>query len=83
MALEKELAYYAAHRNELLASHEGQFVLIRGERLGGAFTTDREAYEAGLSLFGNQPFLIRRVQREDEEVAHFPALVLGVLHARP
>ncbi len=83
MPLEKELAYFAAHREELLAAHEGQFVLIHGDQLAGTYTTDREAYEAGLKLFGNEPFLIRSVQREEAEVAHYPALVLGVLHAHP
>lgn len=81
MPLEKELAYYTAHREEILAMHEGQFVLIRGEQLAGAFTTEREAYEAGLTKFGNEAFLIRRAQRQEDELAHYPALVLGVLHA--
>jgi hypothetical protein len=81
MPLEKELAYYTAHREEILAAHEGQFVLIRGDQLAGAFTTEREAYEAGLKRFGNEPLLIRLVQRQEEELAHYPALVLGILHA--
>jgi len=83
MPLEKELAYYAEHLEEILATHEGQFVLIRGEQLAGGFTTDREAYEAGLKRYGNEPFLIRRAQRQEDELAHYPALVLGILHAHP
>jgi hypothetical protein len=79
--LEMESKYYAEHKAELLASYEGQFVLVRGSELAGAFTTDREAYEAGLKRYGNEPFLIRRVQRQEDELAHYPALVLGVLYA--
>lgn len=81
MPLETESRYYAEHKAELLASYEGQFVLVRGSELAGAFTTEREAYEAGLKRFGNEPFLIRRVQKQESESAHYPALVLGVLHA--
>ncbi len=83
MVLERELAYFSAHKDELLENHEGQFVLVKDETLVGAFTTEKEAYEAGLERLGNQPFLIKRVVREEDETAHFPALVLGVLHAHP
>ena len=81
MPLETELQYFANQKTTLLETYEGQFVLVRGTELAGAYTTEQEAYEAGLARFGNEPFLIKRVVREEDETAHFPALVLGVLHA--
>jgi hypothetical protein len=82
MSLEKELEYYESHSGELLEHHEGSYVLIADDQLLGAFTTEAEAYAAGLRKVGNRPFLIRRVSREEETV-YVPALTLGVLHARP
>ena len=38
MALEKELETYNAHRDELL-QHEGEFVVIQGDRVAGIWQT--------------------------------------------
>jgi hypothetical protein len=81
MTLERELEYFSAHKAELLETYEGLYVLVKEDEFAGAFTTEKEAYEAGLERFGNQPFLIKRVLRQEDETAHYPALVLGVLHA--
>ena len=80
MTLEKELEYFSAHRAELLETYEGLYVLIKQDEFIGAFTTEKQAYEAGLERFGNQPFLIKQLLRQEDETAHYPALVLGVLH---
>lgn len=77
--LRRELKYFESEKEELLKHHEGAFVLISGEELLGAFTTEREAYEEGLRRVGNKPFLIRRVTR-DEDQTQLPALVVGVIH---
>lgn len=76
----KEVKYYKDHLEELIKHHEGSFVLISDSNLRGAYTTEAEAYEAGVKEIGNKPFLIRRVAREGE-TAHFPALGLSILHA--
>lgn len=77
---EKELAYYNEHKDELLQHHENQFVVISGDEFGGAYTSDIEAYKAGLQKFGNVSFLVKQVRKE-EEIVRFPALTLGVLNA--
>jgi len=77
---ERELAYYNEHKDELLQHHENQFVIIKEIEFGGAYSTDAEAYKAGLSKWGNVSFLIKRVTKE-EEVVRFPALTTGVLNA--
>jgi len=56
--LEKELKYFEDHKEELLKHYENQFVLIKDDQFIGAFTTEAEAYAAGIQKFGNQPFLI-------------------------
>ena len=80
MTLERELEYFSAHKTELLKTYEGLYVLIKQDEFIGAFSTEKQAYEAGLERFGNQPFLIKQVLRQEAETAHYPALVLGVLH---
>jgi phytoene dehydrogenase-like protein len=80
MELEKELKFYKSQYKELLSHYENQFVLIKGGKLLGSFTTDLEAYKAGLEQVGNKPFLIKRVVK-GKEIDRAPALVLGLLNA--
>lgn len=75
MALERELAYFDANREELVRHYEGQFALIEGECFLGAFTTFEQAFNAGVSLFGVRPFLVQCVTDEDA-LLQIPALAL-------
>jgi hypothetical protein len=82
MALEQELAFFSRNRDEYVRTYPGQFLLIKGEQLVGGFTTEAEAYAAGLSKFGNQPFLIKQAVTEEPK-ATFLALQYGLLRAHP
>jgi hypothetical protein len=79
--LQTELEYFQKHKQEYLKLYKNQFVLIKGEEFAGAFTTDAEAYKAGLEKFGNEPFFIKQVLEDDGTVS-FPALTIGVLSVR-
>lgn len=79
--LEKELAFYESKRNELLAHYENKFVLIKGNELIDFFTSMQEAYNEGVKRFGTEPFLVKRVSRE-EPIEKLPALTLGIINAR-
>jgi len=79
---EQELAYYNEHREEFLSKHEWKHLLIKGRELVGVFDDAQTAYVKGLSRFGNNPFLIKQVLRE-EPVQQIPALSLGILVASP
>ncbi len=59
--LDKELQTYEAHREELLGSNRGKFVLIKGERLVGTFESQQDAIERGYEEFGNEPFLVKQI----------------------
>lgn len=80
MVLDEELNFFKSQYKELLKHYENQFVLIVGNELLGTFTTDLEAYEAGLGQVGNKPFLIKQVAKTDD-IERAPALVLGLLNA--
>lgn len=77
--LQTELEYFQKHKQEYQKLYQGQFVLIKGETFAGAFTTDAEAYQAGLEKFGNEPFLIKQVLDGDDTVL-YPRLTVGMLH---
>lgn len=78
--LEQELKYYKKHKAELLTHYEGQVALIKGNALHGTFTKADEAFEKGVHLFGNTPFLIRAIL-EEEQVEYSPSLSTGVISA--
>ncbi len=78
--LEQELRYFAAHKNEWLQPHKGQYALVKGEELLGTFTSFEETFDAGVEKLGNVPFLVKQILEKDTEV-QFPALAVGVLHA--
>ena len=80
--LEQERTFYAAHEAEWMNAHPGRFVVVKGERLLGAFDSMEEALAAGAAAFGLQSFLIRRLGEKQAEV-NIPALTLGLLRADP
>ena len=80
-ALLTELEYFQKNKQEYLKLYKDQFVLIKGENFAGSFTTEAEAYKAGLEKFGNVPFLIKQVLDDDGTVS-YPALTIGILSVR-
>lgn len=80
MVLEKELDYFDRHRSEWIEHHRGKFALLRDQDLEGTYDTAEAAYEAGIKLWGNVPFLIKQILLEDP-IEQAPALMYGLLHA--
>jgi hypothetical protein len=78
--LERERAFYATHEAEWMAAHANRFVVVKDERLLGAFDSIEEALAAGAAAFGRQSFLVRRLGEKPAEV-RIPALTLGLLRA--
>ena len=82
MALETELQFFKQHKDEWLRLYKDHFALIRGRELVGTFTSDEEAFKAGVKRFGNVSFLIKKIA-EKEEIIQFPALAVGMINAHP
>ena len=76
--LEQELEYYESIKETLLKHYKGKFALIKGQELIGTFDTDRQVYTEGVERFGSEEFLARPIT-EEESVAKYPALTLGLL----
>jgi hypothetical protein len=81
-ALEQERALYEAHETEWAAAHPGRFVVVKGDRLLGAYDSIEQALAAGAASFGPDSFLVRRLGERQEEIL-IPALTLGLLRANP
>jgi len=77
--LKKELKYYEKNKKEFLKTYKGQFVVIKDNKLIGSYTTEIEAYRAGVEGFGTASFLIKRVVDQEPSV-DIPALTTGAIN---
>lgn len=80
MALERERAWYEAHKAELLAKHRGKWIVVHGDTLVGVYDDSTEAYNRGVEETSCEEILVRRVVERDEPFSA-PALTLGLLNA--
>ena len=64
--LEQEVRTWLAHRDALVRQSPGKFVVIKGEQIFGIFDDQADAYAQAYRQFGNVPFLLRPIQREEE-----------------
>jgi hypothetical protein len=58
---DRERQVFGERRRELLASSEGKYVVVVGDRMIGAFETEDEAERSGYDTFGLGPLYIKRV----------------------
>lgn len=72
-----ELETYEKHRGQLLATAEGKFVLISGDKIRGVFESESDAIRQGYLQLGNVPFLVKQVL-EVEDVLNFVSNLLAV-----
>jgi hypothetical protein len=59
--LAKEIKTYEKHRHDLLTSSEGKYVLIKADKVVGAFESKSDAIQEGYHRFGNVPFLVKKI----------------------
>lgn len=75
--LETELRTYEQHRENLLGTAEGKFVLIRNEEIVGVYDSKMDAIAQGYQKFGNVPFLVKQIVKV-ETPQNFISNLLGV-----
>jgi len=61
MILESELKTYEQHKNELLGTAGGKFVLTRGTDVIGVYNSKMDAIAQGYKQLGNVPFLVKQI----------------------
>lgn len=81
MTLDLELDAFARMKEQFLVTYEGKFVVMCDQKLLGAYDSAENAYSAGVQAFGQRPFLVKKVIRE-EPVYINHALANGLLNAR-
>lgn len=59
--LDKEIAAFEKMKPQLEKHHSGKFVVIRDEKLMGAYDSFDKAAEEAIQKFGKGPYLIRQV----------------------
>lgn len=75
--LEVELKTYEQHRDKLLGTAEGKYVLIRDDQVVGVFDSKMDAIAQGYQRFGNVPFLVKQILKV-EVPQNFVSNLLGV-----
>ena len=59
--IEKEIIAYEMMRDDLEASHKGEWVLVHDQKLIGTYETFQKAATVASKRFGRGPYLIRRI----------------------
>ena len=64
--LSEELAFFHQHKQEWIAEHRGEFILLGKQVFGGFYKTHTEAMKAGIRMFGPvSPFLVEQILEEE------------------
>lgn len=66
MVLEKEYEVYKKNKEKLLIDNIGKFVLIKDTEIIDVYASYEDALKSGLKQFGNTPFFIKKIEREEE-----------------
>jgi hypothetical protein len=61
VSLNREQAVYETHLSEWVSDHEGEYVLIKGDKVDGFYESRDEALRAGYSRFGIGPLFVKQV----------------------
>jgi hypothetical protein len=59
--LRKQFDYYVEHQDELVAQHDGRFIVIHGEAVVGDFDSELAAYAFAKEKFEAGSFMIQLV----------------------
>jgi hypothetical protein len=73
--LSREQAIYEANLSRWLSDHEGEYVLIKGDKVDGFYESRDEALTAGYSRFGIGPLFVKQVS-PSEPVDHIPSALI-------
>ena len=73
---EEELRLFEARKSEMLRVAEGKFAVIKGSEFAGVFDDAAAAYNAAVVKYGNTPFLIKQIRKE-EKLEQAPSLFLA------
>ncbi|NQV14301.1 hypothetical protein HQ531_02500 [bacterium] len=77
--LEKEYKYYESNKEDLVAKYSGQFIVIYGDKIVGAYTSREDALTQSIKKYKIGAFLIQEVaSSSDDDVMMFHSQVAFV-----
>ncbi|MBE3065238.1 MAG: hypothetical protein IMZ69_09520 [Spirochaetes bacterium] len=79
--LEKEYAYFKAHKVELLEKYRGRFIVIKAESVLGDFATQEDAIAAALKDNLPGTFMVQECSEGSDQVMRFHSRVTFAQHA--
>ena len=65
--LSEELKIYEENKAKLIKEANGKFVLIKGKEIVNIFDTQMDAIKVGIDKFGNDPFLVKKIEEVDQK----------------
>jgi hypothetical protein len=79
--LEKESAFYEAHKAELRYKYAGKRVVIADNQILGIYGSDREAYDETLKTRARKSFMIKYIPvNPDDEIDYIYSPVFETAH---
>ncbi len=60
--LRRELQYYIEHQDELVEKYDGQYIVLAGDKIEGAFDTELEALRFARSELEPGSYIVKQVK---------------------
>lgn len=67
MGFEEDVAWFDANRKFIADQYGGQWVLIKDKAVRGAYPSYQAAYNAGVSMFGTERFVVKEALEVEPE----------------
>lgn len=64
MPMSDDIAWFEANRVNIARQYPGQHVIIKNGSVVGAYPDYQSAYNAGVAMFGTEPFLVKYAEAE-------------------
>lgn len=77
--LEKELKAFGEEKEALLKTSVGKYALLKGKEIIGVFESQNDAIKVGIEKFGNEPFLVKKIEEVEQKLNFTSNLIISRL----
>lgn len=68
IVLKNELSTFEKNKRNLIRNHLGEYVLIKDDEILGTYQSFNEAANKGIMKFGTNPFLVKKIEKEESKL---------------
>jgi len=68
MSLQDDIAWFNQNCAFIAKQYAGQFVLVQDMAVRGSYPSYSDAFDAGVTMFGTTPFLVKQAVEQDPVV---------------